>query len=148
MRTALRSLFCLTAAFGLLWSTTAQAVPSDATNHRGHENGRGNSITLSARSAVVDFIISHRGRGDTCESSLWGCIRSGRVEADAVVAPPQLPRGWSAHFTLRNLDHGLIERVRIRPGPGATVSSPIPEPQAALVFMVGFGIVATRIRRS
>lgn len=148
MRTVLRSLLCLTATLGILWSTNAQAVPSDATNHRGHENGRGNSITLSALPAPFGLVFSHGGLGDTCESSLWGCIRSGRVEADAVVAPPQLPRGWSAHFTLRNLDHGLIERVRIRPGPGATVSSPIPEPQAALVFMVGFGIVATRIRRS
>jgi hypothetical protein len=145
MRSALRPVLCLTATLGMLWSTNAQAVPSDATNP--HGNGRGHDITLSARTAPFGLIFSQVGGGDACESSLWGCIRSGRVETDAAVAPRQLPRGWSGQLTLRNSGHGLIERIRIRPGPGASVSSPVPEPQAALVFMVGLGIVATRIRR-
>jgi hypothetical protein len=153
MRTALRPLFCVAAAFGLLWSTTAQAVPSDDTNQRGNGNGRGHGITLSARPAVVDFIISHLergvGRGDDCASSLRGCARSGRVENEAV-SPPGLRlawagQGWAGRVSLREFSNVRIEPVRLRPA--LTPANPIPEPQAALVFMVGIGIVATHIRR-
>jgi len=162
MHPALRIFLCVTAALSLLWSANAQAVPFGSENNqsseyqnrgRGHGHGRGhdrhNAITRSARSAPFALTISHRGRGDACDRSFWGCVRSRRVQSDAE-APRNRGghRGWT-HRRLAQLRNHLrvaIEPVPVRPGTRPT--SPIPEPQAALVFMVGIGIVATRIRRS
>ena len=156
MHHALRTLLCAAATLGLLWSANAQAVPIGVENHRGSDSqDRGHAIARLARSAPFDLSNMLRGRGDACDHSFWGCVRSRRTAPEASTnevetrGHPSAPSGWSNSLLVRLRNHlgGIaITPVPVRPG-APRPTSPIPEPQAALVFMVGMGIVGTRIRR-
>jgi hypothetical protein len=176
---ALRALLFAIVALGLLWSANAHALPASANHHRGSESrnhvkvkARADSITLSARSNHFDFSSLFSERGDACDKSMRGCLRSGRLEAGGETH--KAPKSANTKMAKRDRRHSRkpllrreeLEIVRIHLGrhgriefhsirefepitirPDQQPTHPIPEPHAALVFAFGIGIAAVRLRR-
>jgi hypothetical protein len=156
----------------LLSSANANALPASARHweHRGsearnHVKERAHSITLSAQSKHLDFASLFSERGDACDKSFRGCLRSDRTQASAEIEKAKAKDGrrhWRrvglnrnereiirralgrhGEFKLHSLRH--FEAIKIRPDQQST--HPIPEPHAALIFAFGIGIAAIRLRR-
>ena len=152
MLPALRSVLYAVVAVGLLWSANAQALPAGA-NHwasksRNHIKVRANSITLSTRSNHFEFPSLFPERGDRCAKSLWGCIQSGRIGVGTGDGTDKISDLRVRFRALRRVRFHAIhnwEPITIRPEPRPT--HPIPEPHAALIFAVGIGFAAIRLRR-
>ena len=172
---ALRPLLYAIVAIGLLWSANAHALPASAHHreHRGaearnHVEVRAHAITLSAKSKHFDFASLFSERGDACDKSSRGCLRSGRTQASEKIEKAKAKEGrrhWrrvrlsrdereigrrqlgrQGGIELHELHaHRHFEPIKIRPDQEPT--HPIPEPHAALIFAFGIGIVALRLRR-
>lgn len=141
MLRSLRPVLYAIVAVGLLWSANAQALPAGA-NHRAselrnHINQRAHSITLSARSNRIELPSLFSERGDACSQSLWGCLQSGRITRGTRGETPD-PR--VVFHALRNWEPHTVR-------PDQRPTNPVPEPHAALIFAVGIGFAAIRLRR-
>jgi hypothetical protein len=154
-RTTLRSLLCVSVVLGLLWAANAQALPADYAHHRRSESrdrnlGDVNIIARRALTNVSDLFqitesderaTSRRGRRLAYGRGRGHGIPSIRHQIEIV----RVHLGSHGRISTSR-DFGTVERIEIRHRYRPT--HPIPEPNAALVFMVGIGLAAVRLRRS
>ena len=155
----LRSLVYASVVLGLLCAAGAQALPASFAHHQRSEQ---RSESLNRNHGNVNIVV-HRASTNLSDlfhmtdSSEWANSRRGRRLGHDNGRGHGIPSirhrievvrvHLGSHGRISSFrDFDTFERIRIRHSDQPT--QPIPEPHAALVFMVGIGIVAVRLRRS
>lgn len=118
-------------AVGLLWSANAQALPHGQNGYqqaRSHSQTRGNIGSILSNIFSGRVAVSHEREGSS-EGNTNVHERISRLVSMG-------GKIWE-HYVLPRIE-------RIHDGPRPT--TPVPEPQAAMLFAVGIGIVAARRR--